>query len=468
VTTLDILTHNPAANSQDVPGGISIECVPASIDRLYRWFFTTAIVVVLTAGASWGGWLLWEIGVAGKFTGVSVHAINAHGHAQIYGWMGLFIMGFGYHVLPRFWRGALAAPRLAPVVLGLVAAGIIVRTLGMTTLGDWPAAIPLALVGCVLEVAAVTIFAAQMVLTCRRGKTPFRPESGFLMGAMGWFLLMSLLDTVHTYTTMHATTRDELLWYIATYQAPLRDLQIHGLALFMILGISSRMIPAFYGRPVTSPRRGWWAVGLLTAAVIGEVSIFVAYRWTGLHVIAAFLMLPWLTLCAGVLLQVWPWKLWQAPRRPDRSDKFIRIAYAWLALSLTMLLMLPVYQAAVGIAFSHAYYGAIRHAVTVGFVSLMILGMSARFVPPIRGIATSGLSQLWGPFFLVNIGCLLRVSMQTLTDWYSPVYAVIGISALFEIAGLIWWAFDLLGAMWGVPMRRSASPLNAMGCSGGQ
>src|ERR1035437_1221560 len=201
-------------------------CVPAFLEVAYRWFFSAAILIVLTTGASWGGWILWQIGVAGKFTGVSVQAINAHGQAQIYGWMGLFIMGFGYHVLPRFWRGVLVAPRLAPVVLVLVSAGIFVRTAGMATLGIWSLAVPAAMAGCVLEVAAIVIFATQMVLTCRGGKTPLRPESGFLLAAMVWFVLMSLLDLVHTYTTMTAATHDELLWYIATYQAPLRDLQI--------------------------------------------------------------------------------------------------------------------------------------------------------------------------------------------------------------------------------------------------
>jgi hypothetical protein len=439
---LKVLTPSPTIKPE--PAGLLTECIPPSLERLYRWFFTAAIAVVLTAGATWGGVQLWQIGFAGTFTGVSVHAINAHGQAQIYGWVGLFIMGFGYHVLPRFWRGTLAFPRLAPIVLALTIAGILARTLGVAKLGTCPYAVPISIAGCLLQVSAITIFATQMLLTCRRGKTPLRPESGFLIGAMAWFVLMSVLDTFHTWATMTAPTRDALLWQIATWQAPLRDVQIHGLALFMILGISSRMIPAFYGRPVPAPRRGWWAVALLTAAVVLEIVICLAYRFTGRHVIAAFLMLPWIMLATGVVLQVWPWKLWQAPRRPDRSDKFIRMAYAWLALSLLMLLLMPVYQAAVRIPFSHAYYGAIRHAITVGFVSLMILGMSARFVPPMRGIPTHRLSTLMGPFLLINVGCLLRVSMQVLTDCYPPIYGFIGISALFEIAALTWWGSGMI------------------------
>ena len=37
---------------------------------------------------------------------------------------------------------------------------------------------------------------------------------------------------------------------------------------------------------------------------------------------------------------------------------------------------------------------------------------------------------------LVNAGCATRVFVQTLTDWYPTAYAIVGISAVFEIAGL--------------------------------
>ena len=65
---------------------------------------------MLSAGATWGAWLLWTIGLNGSFRAVSVHAINAHGEAQIFGWVGLFIMGFAYQAFPRMWQTTLVAP----------------------------------------------------------------------------------------------------------------------------------------------------------------------------------------------------------------------------------------------------------------------------------------------------------------------------------------------------------------------
>src|SRR5450756_2178013 len=36
-------------------------------DTIYRRFFTAAIVSVLTAGATWGAFILWQIGRLGRF-----------------------------------------------------------------------------------------------------------------------------------------------------------------------------------------------------------------------------------------------------------------------------------------------------------------------------------------------------------------------------------------------------------------
>jgi len=53
----------------------------------------------------------------------------------------------------------------------------------------------------------------------------------------------------------------------------------------------------------------------------------------------------------------------------DRSLKFVRAAYAWL--------------------------GAYRHACTVGFISMMILGISSRVAPILAGIRSAELDALW-------------------------------------------------------------------------
>jgi hypothetical protein len=282
----------------------------------------------------------------------------------------------------------------------------------------------------------------------RRGEdVRIEPYVGYIFAALGWFLAMAAMDVWFTVATMAAADRDALLVLISTYQAPLRDLQIHGLAMSMILGVSLRMLPALFGVPAIPQRRAWLALAILTTAVAGESGLFILYRSTHSHVLAACLLIPWLMLCVAAWQVAGPWRLWRQLPIHDRSGKFVRIAYAWLALSLVMLLLLPVYQAISGIPFSHAYYGAIRHAITVGFISMMIMGMAAKAVATLSGADPRKLPSLLGPFLIVNTGCFLRVTLQTLTDWHPGFFALVGISGTLEVIGLAWWGGHLVGLM---------------------
>jgi hypothetical protein len=131
-----------------------------------------------------------------------------------------------------------------------------------------------------------------------------------------------------------------------------------------------------------------------------------------------------------------------------------------LLVSLVMLLLLPAYQVlllaqlapsseAAALGFSHAYYGAVRHAITVGFVSLMIVGVAVRVVPTLNGADIRRLTSLWGPFLLLNLGCTLRVVAQTLTDFTPDAFAAAGASGLLEVTGLALWGAHLWAVMGG-------------------
>ena len=422
---------------------------PRLADAIYRPFFLAGLLVILTVGAAWGVLLLWKIGAGGSFTGVTVHEVNAHGHAQIMGWVGVFIIGFAYQAFPRRWHVDLPGPRLAMAGWVALLAGITARSTAMMfSTATWATEVHHA--GVALQVGAVAIFIGQLLAAFARSGQPVKPYVAFAFAALTFFFIQTVYSGWHVARLMTATDREALLYQIATFQSPLRDLQIHGLAMLMIFAVALRMFPAMFGLAQTTDRRAWLGLGLLLGAVMLEVTGFLAYRMTAVHAVAGALLLPWLMLPLGAAVIVGPWKLWRPTPAPDRSAKFVRIAFAWLFISFTMLLLLPAYQVVSGIAFSHAYYGAIRHAITVGFVSMMIVGIAAKVAPTLRGIDARDLPRLWPTFVLLNLGCAMRVALQIGTDWHAGLFTFIGVSGMLEWLALALWAGHLAAVMLGL------------------
>jgi hypothetical protein len=428
-------------------------------DAIYRPFFKAGIVVALTLGAVWGAYLLLRIAWLRSFAAAGLHEVNAHGHAQIFGWVGLFVMGFAYQAFPRFKHTALAHPRLAYASLWLMLAGLVVRSVGEPLAGVLPWAGPAAVGASLLEAAAVALFAWLVVRIVRGSGQGLTPLDCYILSALAWFVLQALAEPVYLAATLAAADQDQLIALVGTWQGALREVQIHGFALLMILGVSQRVLPNFYGLPAPSKRLSLAVLVCLNLAVAAEAVGLILLRraghgWAGLWYGGALL------LAGGVVALVWNWKVFAASQEADRSLKFLRAAYGWLLASLALLALLPVYQHgllpwaapesdAARIGFSHAYYGAVRHAITVGFVSLMIVGVAAKVVPTLNGVDLRRLSALWASFLLLNAGCALRVTAQIATDFTPWAFPAAGASGLLEVLGLSLWGVHLWRIMAG-------------------
>jgi hypothetical protein len=431
--------------------------VPVLADSIYRPFFKSAIAVVLTLGAAWGAYLLLRIGMMRSFGTAGLHEVNAHGHAQIFGWVGLFVMGFAYQAFPRFKHTSLEYPRLALATLWLMLAGIVVRSVGepMAVVLPWTG---LAAVGAaLLELAAAGLFVGVIGATWRKSGKRLEFYDYYILSSLVWFVVQAAGEAAYLAATLAPSSRDELLTLVATWQPALRDVQIHGFALLMVLGVSQRVLPHFYGFPAPNRRLSLALLACLNVAVVGEAAGLVLMRQAG-HAWAGLWYGSVLLLAGTVLLLVRNWGVLGRGGEPDRSLKFLRAAYSWLLVSLAMLVLLPVYQRsllpwlapeseAARLGFSHAYYGAVRHAITVGFLSLMIVGVAARVVPTLNGVDVHSLRRLWGPFLLINTGCTLRVVAQTLTDFTLQAFPVAGVSGLLEVLGLALWGVHLWSLM---------------------
>jgi hypothetical protein len=438
-------------------------------DTVYRPFFKSGIAIVLSLGAAWGAYLLLRIAYAESFSAVGLHEVNAHGQAQIFGWVGLFVMGFAYQAFPRFKHASLSHPRLAHASLWLMLAGIVGRSVGEAFVGAIPELGMAAVTSSVLEIIAVGLFVWIVAATWRSSGKALAVYDFYIASALFWFIVQAVGETLYLAATLRTASSQELLGLVATWQAALRDVQIHGFAMLMILGVSQRIFHHFYGLPEPDPRKSLLALFFLNAAILGEALGLILMRLAG-HAWAGLWYLSVLILGGTVVYLVKGWHIYSRPEESDRSLKFLRTAYAWLFFSLALLVLYPVYQwvlpelapgsYAAQIGFSHAYYGAGRHAITVGFISLMIMGVAAKIVPTLNGIDIRALRSLWLPFVLVNIGCALRVSTQIWSDISPEAYRIAGISGLLEVTGLAIWGVHLwrimAGRMTGIQRDRAA------------
>ena len=433
-------------------------------DSIYRRFFKAGIVVIMTAGAVWGAVLLLRIGFKGSFTALSVHEINAHGHAQIFGWVGMFVMGFAYQAFPRMKHTHLWRPDLANITFYLMVFGVFARALGeplfhITMFRE------LAMAANLAEIAAIGLFITIILKTLSKSGKRLERHDGFVLAAIAFFFLQAVYDLGLLYgTTAPGITTDRLVFLVSVYQAPLRDLQIHGFAMLMILGVGLRMFPALFG--LHTPKRDFVRVALvlLVVTVFGEAVSFICMRRYGGSWATGGLFVSVLLLAITSIGLTLRWGLLAKPTEVDRSIKFVRVGVAWLHTSMFMLVLTPVYmrvvlpafeslsaggRRATEIGFSHAYGGAARHAITVGFISLVILGMAAKVVPTLNGIDIRKLRSLWLPFILVNTGCFMRVVFQIGTDFVDWAYPIAGVSGLLEVAGIGIWGVHLWRIMSG-------------------
>ena len=104
-------------------------------------------------------------------------------------------------------------------------------------------------------------------------------------------------------------SREQLLFNLATFNIPYRDVQLLGIAVVMILGVSLRLLPHAYG--MREPSRGWqeflfWGVN---GSILAGVVLFVAGMSTGNHWLLTVQWLAAIVLANG--------RYWHATTIPD-------------------------------------------------------------------------------------------------------------------------------------------------------
>jgi len=428
------------------------ESAPSIADTIYRPFFLAGIATVLTLGCMWGAINLLTIGLKGSFSSVNYSWVLAHAHAMVFGFVGFFIMGFAYQAIPRFKHTMLWRPRLAFSALPLMVLGILLQTVAHLLS---PPSLSLEILAATIQLVSVVIFGTAITMTARLAKKP-EAYDRFVYATLGWFLLAAVANPVVFKLFELAGSRQELLFNLATFNIPYRDVQLLGIAVVMILGVSLRLLPHAYGLREPSPRWQSFLFWGLNGSILAGIVLFVAGMARGNHWL---LMAQWLTTIVLLVIAVvtpFQYGLFGAvpENERDRGLMFIRAAYIWFIVATAMLVFTPIYNFGIympitgsHVPFSHAFFGAYRHALTVGFIMMMIVGVSSKVVPTLSGVDVRQARSLWPTFLLLNIGNLTRVSFQIATDFSPAAYRVMGISGFIEVVGLTLWGYELWANM---------------------
>ncbi len=385
-------------------------------EALHLLFAGGALTAALAAGFSLG------ILLALARTGVSdlgerwPALAQAHGHAQLAGWAGLFVMGMAYRLLPRF-AGVPPVPFVPALVsLAATASGLAIRVLGQPLATGQVGALAIR-ASAALELAGAVVFAALLLPALRQGLTQGRPFAPHLAAAVAWLVAVKALGMAWT----PAAGPGPLLVPFDRQQL-LHDAMLLGFVLSAVVGVSLRTVVIFFGRPQPRPPAVWglWLPLHLGLALHAAAAAWTTYRpWEGAaRAEAAGLLLAGLGL-AGAALLVGPWRPPHRLRDAARgAGLLVQVAVAWLGLGGLLLSAVGAMAVADGGPVPHARVDAARHLLAVGAVTTMILGMAYLVMPAFALSRQQGRPQRWA--VALALACLPAAAvMRTAGGWLS-------------------------------------------------
>ncbi|MDR4507853.1 MAG: DUF1858 domain-containing protein [Candidatus Brocadiaceae bacterium] len=428
-------------------GGEHIEIPRLEVDKLYEKFVKSAIVLTLTAGVTFGAIILTYIAVKLNFNSTYYSLIQAHGHAQMFGWVGLCVMGFSLYIIPRVKNTELKHKNWVNVCFGLIITSIIIRTVIQPI--PYTATRFLLPTSAIFEAVSISMFAFIIFHTVLSSKEKIGVYDKFFKAGIIWLLISTFINV-------------GMIFYLYKYSlteiprsvfSPYVHLYLFGFVFMFIFAVNIRTVYAFLDIKQVREK----AVNLSFWILNISVPIyFVAHMLSGKNVIAyRFSQIISFPLAFSIFTFIYGLRIFERSTKElddvvmDRSyTKTIRTAYAWLIVSAILLLIIPFLEQ--GSEVQRLFHGSLNHAVTVGFITMMIIGYASKMIPTFTGINMHSAKFSNYTFILLNIGCFIRVFSQILVGLSagkSLFYATVGISGWFELAAIGMFGYNLWKTM---------------------
>lgn len=376
---------------------------------------------------------------------------QAHGHLQLYGWAGLFVLGVAFHFLPRLRGTPLAMPQLVPWLLGTLVTALVLRMFCQPLLTEVNSNI--LRVGLILSGAGecLALIGAVVLLgiTARRGpslttRPAFTSTLPLMVGAFGSLGIASIVNLVNM---LQAATSAGLV--ASTGDAINVTLGLLGFLVPMALAMSARSLPMYAGlegfpNRILRPLAAAYFVGLLLICV-GTLSAVPAANW--LQGLGMTLLGVALLFFIGVFLRLMrkrgqlPKKVAQLAPQPEavaQSYKkqvsherntygpfvaLVASAYTWAMLGGVLLVsdgLALLLQGSPLFALD-----AMRHSLAVGFIALLICGIAPRMIPGFSGGTIASAHLVTATLWLGNSAAILRVG-SLLVEPLLATYGTVG------------------------------------------
>ena len=417
----------------------------ASLSRLLMAYISTGLVFMLLPGTFLGVWNLLQISGRESVALVSPAWLQAHGHAQVFGWIGSFIFGIGFYSIPKFRGVTKPAFRAAWVCWAMWTIGVAARWMANIYLVQWRLLLPLS---AALELAAFLIF-FRMVSQHRSensGKDRLEPWIWVVISASAGLMLVLIANLA---ACIYLALRGESPALSHILDQRYLALMTWGFLVPFVWGFSTKWMRVFLGLKPVRPRL------LFSALVLNFVGVVLTLEGWGSEATVFFVV--------GTMLVIAALRMFEPARQEPKTRGvhpsfpfFVRMAYGWLMVAALLGVGAVLWDSLGGI------WGASRHALTVGFIAVMVLCVGQRILP-----AFAGMRLLWSTrlmftgLFLLSLGCAFRVSSELLAyqNYANWAWSVLPISAFLELAGITAFAMNIFATFILEPSHVQKQPL---------
>jgi hypothetical protein len=401
------------------------------LSRLLVFYIVGGLLFMLLPGTFLGVWNLVFISGRRAADSISPTWIQAHGHAQVLGWIGTFILGIGYYSIPKLRGGKKAFPLWSAWSAGVMwMSGVLLRWFANVYLWHWRVLLPLS---ASLELIAFILFF--------RAVSQHKPEDSGKKNIEQWVFVV-IAGTLGLLGTL-LFNLGVCLWQARYGSDPAMPQTLDqrflvpaawGFMVPFIWGFNAKWLPIFLGARPPKMRLLLWTVGLYMIAIL--------FGLAGMLRVTTVLVL----VCS--CLAIYALRIFAPPERPAKIGGihasfpvFVRSAYVWLSIA-----------ASLGVWAANAHnpsgiWGASRHALTVGFVSMMVFTIGQRVLPAFSGMKVLFSSRLMlAGLLLLSLGCFLRVSGEVLAyqELVSSAWSWLPYSAFLELTAVTLFAVNLI------------------------